>query len=40
VVTEALDKSGVPYQILAFDDEGHGISKPGTKDLYLRLTSS
>ena len=38
VVTEALDKSGVPHQILAFDDEGHGISKPrNQKTLYLRL---
>ncbi len=37
-VRGALDKCGVPYRILAFDDEGHGISKPrNQKTLYLRL---
>ena len=24
----ALEKAGVPYELLTFDDEGHGISKP------------
>jgi dipeptidyl aminopeptidase/acylaminoacyl peptidase len=37
-VREALDQAGVPYQMLTFDDEGHGISKPrNQKTLYLRL---
>ena len=37
-VTKALDKAGQPYEILAFEDEGHGISKPkNQKALYLRL---
>jgi len=37
-VKEALEKMGVPYQLLAFDDEGHGISKPkNQKVLYQRL---
>jgi dipeptidyl aminopeptidase/acylaminoacyl peptidase len=37
-VTAALDQAGVPYQLLAFDDEGHGISKPkNQKILYQRL---
>jgi dipeptidyl aminopeptidase/acylaminoacyl peptidase len=37
-VIEALDKAGVPYDLLAFEDEGHGISKPkNQKTLYLRL---
>jgi dipeptidyl aminopeptidase/acylaminoacyl peptidase len=37
-VTKALDKAGQPYEILAFEDEGHGISKPkNQKVLYLRL---
>jgi dipeptidyl aminopeptidase/acylaminoacyl peptidase len=37
-VKDALEKLGVPYQLLAFDDEGHGISKPkNQKVLYQRL---
>ena len=37
-VEKALSEAGVPYQFLAFEDEGHGISKPGNqKRLYLRL---
>jgi dipeptidyl aminopeptidase/acylaminoacyl peptidase len=37
-VRSALDDAGVPYQVLAFEDEGHGISKPkNQKTLYLRL---
>lgn len=27
-VREALDAAGVAYEVLAFDDEGHGISRP------------
>jgi dipeptidyl aminopeptidase/acylaminoacyl peptidase len=37
-VTDALQKFGVKYQLLTFEDEGHGISKPkNQKILYLRL---
>lgn len=37
-VTEALEKAGVSYELLAFDDEGHGISRPkNQKTLYPRL---
>jgi dipeptidyl aminopeptidase/acylaminoacyl peptidase len=28
VVQEALDQAGVQYEVLLFDDEGHGIVKP------------
>ena len=38
VVREALDNEEKPYEILKFDDEGHGISKPkNQKTLYLAL---
>lgn len=38
VVREALDEAGIPYDVLAFDDEGHGIMRPGNqKVLYRRL---
>ncbi len=37
-VTKALDRAGVPYETLAFEDEGHGISRPkNQKTLFLRL---
>ncbi|MBC8233119.1 S9 family peptidase [bacterium] len=37
-VTSALQKADVEYQLLTFEDEGHGISKPqNQKILYLRL---
>jgi dipeptidyl aminopeptidase/acylaminoacyl peptidase len=37
-VKAALERAGVPYQLLAFEDEGHGISKPkNQKVLYQRL---
>jgi dipeptidyl aminopeptidase/acylaminoacyl peptidase len=37
-VRDALEKAGVPYEVLAFEDEGHGISRPkNQKTLYLRL---
>jgi dipeptidyl aminopeptidase/acylaminoacyl peptidase len=37
-VTAALQAAGVEYELLAFDDEGHGIAKPkNQKTLYLRL---
>jgi dipeptidyl aminopeptidase/acylaminoacyl peptidase len=38
VVRTALDQAGVPYDVLAFEDEGHGIGRPkNQKTLYLRL---
>jgi dipeptidyl aminopeptidase/acylaminoacyl peptidase len=38
VVRAALDQAGVPYDVLAFEDEGHGIGRPkNQKTLYLRL---
>ncbi len=38
-VREALDSAGVDYQLLTFEDEGHGIGKPkNQKELYLRLS--
>ena len=37
-VKAALDGAGVEYQVLAFEDEGHGISRPkNRKVLYQRL---
>lgn len=27
-VTEVLDKAGIPYELMTFDDEGHGIYRP------------
>lgn len=38
VVTGALEEATVSYELLAFEDEGHGISKPkNQKALYARL---
>lgn len=37
-VQQALEEAGIDYQLLAFEDEGHGISKPANqKTLNLRL---
>jgi dipeptidyl aminopeptidase/acylaminoacyl peptidase len=37
-VRTALDNAAIPYDVLAFDDEGHGISKPeNQRVLYQRL---
>jgi dipeptidyl aminopeptidase/acylaminoacyl peptidase len=37
-VSVALQSAGIEYELLAFDDEGHGIAKPkNQKTLYLRL---
>lgn len=39
-VTAALDAAGVPYDVLTFADEGHGVLKPkNQKVLYTRLAS-
>ena len=38
VVRESLDRLGIPYSVLLFDDEGHGISRPANlRILYPRL---
>lgn len=40
VVREALELAGVPYDLLAFEDEGHGIRQPkNRKTLYWRLAA-
>ena len=37
-VRAALDRAGVPYELLTFPDEGHGIKRPANEQaLYLRL---
>jgi dipeptidyl aminopeptidase/acylaminoacyl peptidase len=37
-VKDALDKAGITYEVLEFEDEGHGISRtPNNRVLYLRL---
>jgi dipeptidyl aminopeptidase/acylaminoacyl peptidase len=38
VVRDALEKAGIPHEIMVFEDEGHGISRPkNQKVLYIRL---
>ena len=38
VVRAALEQAGIPYELLAFEDEGHGIARPKNhKVLYPRL---
>ncbi len=38
-VKAALDEHGIEFQMLAFDDEGHGIARPkNQKVLYLQMT--
>jgi dipeptidyl aminopeptidase/acylaminoacyl peptidase len=38
VATKALEELGIPYELLTFDDEGHGIARPkNLKVLYPRL---
>jgi dipeptidyl aminopeptidase/acylaminoacyl peptidase len=40
VVRAVLDRAGVAYDVLAFDDEGHGIARPANqKVLYQRLAA-
>jgi dipeptidyl aminopeptidase/acylaminoacyl peptidase len=37
-ITQALDDLGLPYEVLSFDDEGHGITRPKNLEvLYRRL---
>jgi dipeptidyl aminopeptidase/acylaminoacyl peptidase len=39
-VRSELDKAGIQYEVLAFEDEGHGIAKAGNRRiLYARLAS-
>jgi dipeptidyl aminopeptidase/acylaminoacyl peptidase len=38
VVTKALEELGIPYELLTFEDEGHGIARPkNLKMLYPHL---
>jgi dipeptidyl aminopeptidase/acylaminoacyl peptidase len=40
VVKERLDAAGVEYQLLAFEDEGHGISRPANqKTLFVHMAA-
>ncbi len=40
VVTKALQRENIPYELLTFDDEGHGIARPkNLKILYPRLAN-
>jgi len=37
-VRSRLETAGIPYDLLVFEDEGHGIYKPGNQEiLYTRL---
>jgi dipeptidyl aminopeptidase/acylaminoacyl peptidase len=37
-IRERLDAYNIPYELLVFDDEGHGIDKPANQEiLYTRL---
>src|SRR3712207_895241 len=39
-VTRALDELAIPYELLTFEDEGHGIARPkNLKVLYPRLAA-
>jgi dipeptidyl aminopeptidase/acylaminoacyl peptidase len=39
LMTRALQQAGIPCEVLVFEDEGHGISRPkNQKTLYLRLS--
>ena len=39
-VRAALDDARIPYEVLAFEDEGHGIRLPANqRTLYLRLAT-
>ncbi|HJQ27958.1 MAG TPA: alpha/beta fold hydrolase, partial [Rubrobacter sp.] len=39
-VTEALQRENIPYELLTFEDEGHGIARPkNLKILYRRLAN-
>ena len=35
-VRERLDAAGIPYDVLIFDDEGHGIAKPANRKILLK----
>jgi dipeptidyl aminopeptidase/acylaminoacyl peptidase len=38
VVRAALAEAGISYELLTFEDEGHGIARPkNQRTLYLRL---
>ena len=35
-VRKRLDAARIPYEVLIFDDEGHGIGKPGNRKILLK----
>jgi dipeptidyl aminopeptidase/acylaminoacyl peptidase len=35
-VRSALDRAGIAYEVLAFEDEGHGIVRPANQRLLYR----
>jgi dipeptidyl aminopeptidase/acylaminoacyl peptidase len=35
-VRKRLDAAGIPYDVLVFDDEGHGIARPANRKILLR----
>lgn len=39
-VKRGLDRSGIPYELLEFEDEGHGISKPRNQKILLEKLSN
>jgi dipeptidyl aminopeptidase/acylaminoacyl peptidase len=39
-VSQRLDAGNIPYEVLIFDDEGHGVIKPANQEvLYERLAN-
>jgi dipeptidyl aminopeptidase/acylaminoacyl peptidase len=39
-VRKRLDAAGKPYEVLVFDDEGHGIGRPGNRKVLLKRLSA
>jgi dipeptidyl aminopeptidase/acylaminoacyl peptidase len=38
-VRQRLDAARIPYDVLVFDDEGHGIAKPANRKILLKRLS-
>jgi dipeptidyl aminopeptidase/acylaminoacyl peptidase len=39
-VRKRLDAAGKPYEVLVFDDEGHGIGRPSNRKVLLKRLSA
>jgi dipeptidyl aminopeptidase/acylaminoacyl peptidase len=39
-VRKRLDAAGKPYEVLVFDDEGHGIGRPANRRVLLKRLSA